>query len=173
MNSSKAMSRGLCAFLFVAVAVACFVLGFCAYPLVYGPHVTYVEVTPDQQAKATLIQFLDALHQKNYDAAIAYYGGDYDQLRDWNPTVEPENYPMLWKNGCEMNGLNCLEVRNLTLESQSDDTFNFIVWFTNADGVTEFSVQPMGAPEAQNEFMFTVTRDGDQYRVETVPVYTP
>lgn len=173
MKSSHLMSRVLCGFLFVTVAFAFFVIGFSTHSLVYGPMVTYIEETPDQQAKAALIQFLSSLYEKNYAAATAYYGGDYSQLQDWNPSVDPQDYPTLWKNGCEMNGLHCLEIRNLTLASQPDaNTFNFIVWFTNADGVTEFSVQPQGAREPVNEFTFTVTRDGDQYFVETMPVYT-
>lgn len=167
------MTRITHGFLGVALAVGFFVIGYCAYPLVNGPRVTYVEVTPDQRAKATLVQFLGALYDKDYAAAVASYGGDYSQLQDWNPTVDPQDYPTLWKNGCEMNGLNCLEIRNLTLASQSDaNTFNFIVWFTNPDDITEFSVQPEGALEPQNEFTFIVTRDDDQYQVETMPVYT-
>lgn len=168
------MSRVAQSFLGVAITFGFFVIGYCAYPFINGPRVTYVEVTPDQQAKVVLVEFLNALHEKNYEAAMMYYGGDYAQLQDWNPAIDPSDREALWKNGCEVNGLNCLAVRNLALESQPDEnTFNFIVWFTNPDGVTEFSAQPMGVSEAQNEFSFTVTRNDDQYRVETMPVYTP
>ncbi|MBI2473461.1 hypothetical protein HYV70_02835 [Candidatus Uhrbacteria bacterium] len=127
------------------------------------------------KAKEAVIIFLSSLHDKQYEEASYYYGSDYTQLQDWNPTINKTDYAQLWKNGCEINGLNCLEIRSLEA-GQKDDAYIVYVWFSNEDG-SEFRINtPDGSsPEetSQNVFPFTVTKSEDgSFKVQTMPPYT-
>jgi len=129
------------------------------------------------KAKEAAINFLSKLHEKQYEEASRYYGSDYDQLREWNPSINQDDYKELWKNGCEINGLNCLEIRNLEGGRQEDGTYIVYVWFSNEDG-TEFLINTSegSSPEetSQNVFAFTVTQSEDgSFKVQTMPPYTP
>ena len=134
---------------------------------------------PDQanidNAQSALIAFLSKLHDKQYEEVSLYYGSNYDQLREWNPTVDKNDYAELWKNGCEQNGLNCLEIRNLEME-QKDGTYIANVWFYGADG-TEFRISTPDDSStektSQNVFSFTITKsENDSFKVQTMPPYT-
>jgi hypothetical protein len=120
-------------------------------------------------AKGAVITFLGSLFQKNYTQAAAAYGGDYAQLRYWNPDTNPSDAAALWQRGCEQNGLQCLEIRNVAFSSQPNpDTYIFTVWFSQSDKITEFT-----GPDGKTAFPFTVIRDVDgEYSVMTMPVYT-
>ena len=117
-------------------------------------------------ANTVLAQFLGLLSEGTYEAAAQGYDGDYDQLRQWNPGVDPNDFAQLWKNGCEINGLRCLKVENQSITSHPDaDTFIFTVTFLNADGSRFQS-------HGQSEYSFTVTRAAnDLFQVQTMPVY--
>ncbi len=117
-------------------------------------------------ANTVLAQFLGLLSEGTYQGAVFGYGGDYDQLREWNHGVDPNDFAQLWKNGCEMNGLQCLKVENQSITSHPDaDTFIFTVTFLNAEG-SRFTSR------GQSEFSFTVTRAAnDLFQVQTMPVY--
>jgi hypothetical protein len=124
--------------------------------------------SPEDQASDVLGRYLNALYQKDYATAVSLYGGDYSTLRNWNPAEDPNNLMTLWARGCEENGFNCLEIRNLRFAARPDpDTFNFNVWFSNRDKRSTFTVN------GQEMFVFTVVRRGDKYLVTTDPVYTP
>ncbi len=131
---------------------------------------TIVETTDENEAEGALITFLNSLYEKDYKAAATVYGGDYDQLRDWNPDVDPTDLALLWKGGCEQNGLNCMEIRNTDFASQPDkNTFLFNVWFNNQDRISEFTLR-----DGTSMFSFTVIKtDQEKYLVMTMPVYTP
>jgi hypothetical protein len=139
-------------------------------------HTIYAQ-TGDDKAKEAVGDFLSALHGKEYARAVQRYGGDYDTLRGWNPDTSADDLVTLWRRGCEQNGLNCLEVRNLDTVQRNGVDFVVNVWFTNSDGITEFSRGACcgGKPlkEPQHMFPFTVHRDGEVYRVMTMPPYTP
>ncbi|MEI7741755.1 MAG: hypothetical protein WCJ29_04580 [bacterium] len=135
------------------------------------PNTTIEYHTNDaDEAKGALITFLASLHEKNYAAAVATYGNNYEQLENWNPAADPKDTATLWKYGCEQNGLNCLEVRNAVFDSQPDSqTFKFNVWFSEADKIHQFELQ-----NGTSMFPFIVKKNSaGKYLVETMPVYTP
>lgn len=117
-------------------------------------------------ANASLTQFLGLLHERAYAAAGGRYGGDLSQLRAWNPEVGQNDVVALWKNGCEINGLQCLRVASVVpMSHDGDDTFNFSVTFTTNEG-TLFAVH------GQSDFPFVVRAGSDGlYLVETIPPY--
>ncbi len=127
-------------------------------------------MSPEDQAwdnaNRSLAQFLGLLHERTYAAAGARYGGDLYQLRYWNPTVAENDVATLWKNGCEMNGLLCMQVASITPVSHVGDAFTFDVTFATDDGTTTY------AKDGKTAFPFVV-RSGDDGLdfVETMPLY--
>jgi hypothetical protein len=117
--------------------------------------------------RQALMAYFSLLHEQRYSEAINYYGGTYDALRDWNPTVAQDDYATLFKNGCTMNGLKCLSLRTIVRgEKVSPIESRFTVEFTNDDG-TLFVRGPCGATETemppQTQFTYVVKKVGDRF----------
>lgn len=124
------------------------------------------------QAREVLFSYLSSLHAGRYAEAVNLYGGTYDILRDWNPAIDPNDYAALFKNGCETNGLMCLDMAGVLLkEAISSHEFKFNVEFITEDG----SLFVSGSETSpQSQFVFTVLKNGDgQFLVQDLPVYAP
>lgn len=126
-------------------------------------------VSPEDQAwhdaNVALAQFLGFLHERTYAAAGGRYDGDLSQLREWNPTVDPSDVATLWKNGCEINGLLCMQVASIAPASRADGAFTFDVTFAMNDGTAY-------AKDGKTAFPFVVRAGSDgPYLVETMPLY--
>jgi hypothetical protein len=125
-----------------------------------------------------LRRFFKLLHAGEYGRAAAYYGGDYEVMRDHNPGIPPDDYAALFDNACTINGAQCLEIRQVTLLDQpSNVEWRFAVQFTNEDG-SLFSLGPYGEDdpegEPQDEFIYTVKIEcTGKYLVREPPVYLP
>ena len=125
-------------------------------------------VSEQDQAEGALINFLNDLYQKDYIHAAPLFGGDDTQLREWNPSIDPQDKVSLWRAGCEHNGFNCLEIRNISFDGQRDAmAYVFHVWFTGSDKRVDFK-DANGA----TMFFFTVKKVNGTYLVMTPPVYT-
>ncbi|KKS99501.1 MAG: hypothetical protein UV76_C0019G0010 [Candidatus Nomurabacteria bacterium GW2011_GWA2_43_15] len=133
---------------------------------------------PNLSARETLIKFFSLLNAKQYNEAIKYYGGDYEVLQDWNPDTNASDHVALFRNGCEMNGWNCLKIKNVLSEEKISGTeFKFVVQFVNDNG-TLFKMGPCcGASEEEmptkSDFEYIVSKVGNNFLVITTPVYTP
>ncbi|MBN2387449.1 MAG: hypothetical protein JXB85_10540 [Anaerolineales bacterium] len=128
-------------------------------------------------ANAALLDFFDALHQGDYAAADRLYGGSYETLRDWNPDLDPGDHAALWLAACTRNGLQCLPVRSANLQTQTGNTFIFIVEFSALDGALFVLGPCCGADETemppQSTFEYTVTHHNGQFWIMDLPVYVP
>jgi Tol biopolymer transport system component len=129
-------------------------------------------------ARQALMTYFSLLHERRYSEAISYYGGTYDILRDWNPTVAQDDYATLFKNGCTMNGLQCLSIRTIVHgEKVSPIEFRFTVEFTNDDGTLFVRGPCCGATETemppQTQFTYVVKKVGDRFLIQDLPVYVP
>ena len=129
-------------------------------------------------AQRALITFFSLLHQRRYEEAVKYYGGSYDMLRYWNPLVPEDDYAALLKNGCEVNGLKCLQVGGmLRTEQLSATRFKFVVQFANEDGSVFVRGSCCGATPEQmppkSEFEYGVEKSDSGYLVLGGPVYLP
>jgi hypothetical protein len=159
--------------IFAIIAFAALLIAFCLGmqdEKTLRPAVTNYVVEPNDQSigKEAIIDFLASLHDKDYSKAVIAFGGDYGELRNWNPDIAPTDLAALWKAGCELNGLQCLEIRNLAFASQPDsDTIIYNIWFSNPDKITEFKDPQSGA----TFFKFTVKRIDGKLLVITPPVY--
>ncbi|WP_026370173.1 hypothetical protein [Kallotenue papyrolyticum] len=131
-----------------------------------------------QRAHTTLLSFFTALHEGNYAQAAQYYGGSYDILRTWNPDTAPDDYAGLLAGGCEANGLQCLKIKKIVREqATAAREFRFLVEFANEDGTTFRRGPCCGASEEEmppeTQFGYIVTKIGDQFLVQGLPVYVP
>ncbi len=147
-----------------------------ANPTANPPAVT--QLTPLEQARVVLTDYLDALSQQDYQRAADRYGGSLEVLTGYNPTLDPLDVPALLKNGCEFNGLMCLPpLKILKEEVLINDRFAFTLQLVNREGeVFEIGACCGADPEdviPVNEFVFEVEQDGDEFKVLTLPPYVP
>jgi hypothetical protein len=130
-----------------------------------------------EKAREALITFFSLLHAGRYDEAVYYYGGDYNSLRDWNPTIAEDDYATLLRYGCGA-GLQCLRIKTIISEEQASTTeFKFTVEFIKDDGTTFVLGPCCGATEdempPQSQFTFTVKKVNSKFLVQELPVYVP
>ena len=122
--------------------------------------------TDMERGREALETFFSLLHDQRYDKAVNYYGGSYDVLRDWNPTVAQDDFATLWRNGCTINGLQCLKIETVVLHEEVSPTeFGFIVEFMNDDG-TLFTRGP-----SETQFEYTVKKVDNKFLVQDLPIY--
>jgi hypothetical protein len=132
-----------------------------------------------EKARNALVSFFELLNQREYEKAAVLYGGDYQGLRDNNPIIDPQDYPALLTNGCELNGLQCLPVKRIASEKVvSGAEYHFTVEFMNQDGSLLVRGPCCGGnatdfpPESQ--FAYTVIRNcAGEFLVLQLPVYIP
>ena len=144
------------------------------------PAPTLVLSAEDEEKLAlkTLLDFFDLLHAGEYEQASHLYGGSYETLMYLNPSIYPKDKEAYFKNGCEINGLQCLRVSEAVLqEPVLPHEFRFIVEFKIDDG-TRFVLRPCcGATETEMppkwQFPYTVKRVGDHFRVMELPLLMP
>lgn len=135
-------------------------------------------VSEADAARQTLIAFFSHLTRGEYAAADALYGGKYDQLRIFNPDLDPADRSALWRNACEVSGLQCLKVNSAVLKRQAGNTFTFAVDFRRPDG-SGFVLGPCcGATATEmppvSHFDYRVQRTPEGgFVVLDLPVYMP
>lgn len=124
-----------------------------------------------EQAEQALIAFFDFLNQGQYDEAAELYGGGYEILVEFNPALDPADRPALLKNGCEVNGLQCLTVLTADFKgTTSEGAYLFLVQFKNADGELFVQQTPNAPPAFTFEYRVQKTSDG-KFVVLDLPVY--
>ncbi|MBP8949897.1 MAG: hypothetical protein KBG73_13735 [Candidatus Promineofilum sp.] len=135
----------------------------------------------DEEALAAdaLFTFFDKLQAGDFAEAAAYFGGSYEVLTGYNPEVAADDVATLWRNGCSINGLNCLAARRVTLADRpAEGEYLFNVEFTTREGELFVQLPCCGADETQQPpisvFSIRVARGEDgRYRVIDLPPYTP
>jgi hypothetical protein len=127
----------------------------------------------EQQARQALVDFFGNLNAGEYEKAAELYGGSYEILVDFNPALDPENRPALLKNGCEINGLQCLTVLTADFkEINAEGEYVFVVQFKNADGKLFVQQPPNTQPVFIFEYRVQKTSE-DNFVVLDLPVYVP
>jgi len=141
---------------------------------------TYEDESPlEAQAEIALENFYTFLNQKQYDLAVELYGGSYEVLRGYNPSLDEENKEGFLRAACELNGFMCLKVLSAELVQAVDQgEFTYEVKFANPDG-SEFILGPCcGASEEEMPpiSIFTVhvkCEDDGSCFVMDLPPYVP
>lgn len=136
-------------------------------------------INDEDQALQTLTDFLSLLQSKDYASAEPLYGGSYDMLIGYNPDLDPADHVQLLERACEVNGLNCLRLKNASLDQITDNAeFIFTVTLQTDDGAL-FEIGPCCGEDEQgfipvSTFIFTVVKiDHDHFQVMDLPPYTP
>jgi hypothetical protein len=129
-------------------------------------------------ARQSLLNYFSLLHDKQFDKAIDYFGGDYEQLRYFNPDTPSHYRDALLRQACTANGFLCMKVKSVVNEEQMDtDSFYFTVEFQNEDGSLFILGPCCGASEEEmppvSEFQYTVMFREGKYQVMELPVYVP
>ena len=130
-------------------------------------------------AAHAIYDFFNTLQAGDYAEAAQQFGGSYDVLTGYNPEVDPDDFATLWRNGCSINGLNCLKARSLTLAGQpAPGEYLFDVEFSTREGELFVLGPCCGVDETQQPpvwvFPIRVVRGEDGgYRVIDLPPYTP
>jgi hypothetical protein len=130
-------------------------------------------------AQLALSEFFLALFQEDYQAALDLYGGDFEELRYFNPDLPQDDLLGLLQRGCQQNGFICrLTVGNVIETNQTDDiTFEITVQLMTPTGEL-FQLGPCcGADPASNppvtRFKYSVQKIDGRYQVLTLPPWTP
>lgn len=130
-------------------------------------------------AEEALTSFFATLAAGRYSAAQALYGGSYETLVGWNPDVAPDDLATLWRDGCSINGLACLEVRSAERdESSATGVYLFNVEFSTREGELFILGPCCGVTETEQPpvslFPIRVARGQDgAFRVIDLPPYGP
>lgn len=135
-------------------------------------------LTSQQQPRAALTTFFSALHDRRYSEAAQHYGGCYDLLIDYNPSVRPTDQITLFKNACEANGFVCFPIKRIVREEPIAPTeYRFVVEFLAEDGSTFVRGPCCGASEKDqpsvSQFTYTVRQEQGRFLVQELPVYRP
>jgi len=128
-------------------------------------------------ARQVLVQYFKLLHAGRYFEASHFYGGSYDQLQEWNPSVVSSDHATLFQQGCRVNGLVCLEISNIISTEELPEGYRFKVEFVKEDGellvIGDCCGGSDGESPGQSAFEFTVMKAGNGYLVQELPVYVP
>jgi hypothetical protein len=150
-----------------AVLILCFLLSACTFGQKIDARI---------QAQESLDQFLACLAEGEYSRAAELYGGSYENLQSMNPSIAADDYSALWKNGCQLNGIQCLPLLNV-VEAQETKAgeFLFIVELQAASGETYERGVCCGSEDDQTTslFDFRVVRSNGNYLVMDMPPYVP
>jgi hypothetical protein len=133
--------------------------------------------TEGDKAQGVLTHYLSLLHKGKYVEAAKLYGGEYEVLAEWNPTIDPNDHAKLLELGCTINGLQCLPIKTIGAREDSvPGTFEFYVRFENPDGsvfVLESSDASTTGQLFETDIKFTVMKRGDDFVVRELPIYVP
>jgi hypothetical protein len=136
-------------------------------------------LSDEQIALDMLVNFLESLHNGEYDEAARLYGETYETMIDHNPGVNSSDHAALLRSACTINGMQCLQVKSISLDKKVSDTeFVFKVDFLNEDGMLFLLGPCCGGDEAdilpQSLFYFTVRKvDKNDFHVMDIPPYAP
>lgn len=138
----------------------------------------YPSLSDSEKASRVLTSFFSELSNGNYSEAADLYGGSYEILSNFNPDLNADDHAALWKNGCKINGLQCLTIRTITFNELSDSgEYVFTVEFNDPAGnlfVLEACCgeDPTTPPQFQFEYRVVKSVDGE-FLVLDLPVYVP
>ncbi len=122
--------------------------------------------------------FFEHLSAGRYAQAAEMYAGDYSALASLTSLIAPDDHAALWKNGCEISGLQCLPIyRIISAEKFSLNEFWLKVEFRDKTGKVFVQGPCCGAtaeemPPVSQFDVYVIERDGEYY-ITSLPVFTP
>ena len=131
-----------------------------------------------KQAEQAATAFFEYLSVGRYTEADAMYAGNYSALVSLSSLIAPDDHIALWKNGCEISGLQCLPIyRILKSKKFSLNEFWLTVEFKDKTGGVFVLGPCCGAtaeemPPVSQFDVYVIERDG-KYYVTSLPVFVP
>ena len=129
-------------------------------------------------AEQTAVAFFNDLSAGRYEKAAAMYAGDYATLASLTSEISSNDLAALWKNGCEISGLQCLPIyRIINTEKFSLNEFGISVEFKDPYGGVFVQGPCCGAtaeemPPVSQFDVYVIERDNNYY-VTSLPVLLP
>ena len=128
-------------------------------------------------ARRALETYFALLHTGQYAEAVAYYGGDYQVLRDSHPDVASDDHAKLLERACRTHGVQCMALQEIVVQvEQSPTEHHFVVRFLDHDGSTYARPLLAGSGSSEpttDQFAYTVLKVNDRFLVQELPVYIP
>ncbi len=128
------------------------------------------------EAETALAQFLDKLAEGEYSDAAELFGGSYEELRYLNPRVPENDFQTLWRNGCQINGFQCLPLlRVIEAEETNSGEYLFTVELKDESGDTYEQGPCCGSSDNQtiSRFEFQVIQSNGNFLVVNMPPFLP
>ena len=129
----------------------------------------------EDRAVAVMELFFAKLNSGDFEGASDLYGGGYQVLASWNPSVEAGDRPALLRLGCDLNGLQCFRLGEIVNSTElPDNKFRFEVMFTTNGGTT-FVRGPCCGESSPPDSVFTVevANSSNGFLVYSLPPYMP
>ena len=132
-------------------------------------------IRPESAART----FFDALDEGDYQTAADLYGGSYEFLAAMNPDLNPNDGPALLAQGCQFNGLACLQMGEvLSVEETNAGEYQLVIQFLTDNGELFQRGPCCGAGEDDmppvSEFAVRAVQEGNStYKVLDLPPYVP
>jgi hypothetical protein len=162
---------------FIPIILLCLVA--CQNSISPGDSELDQSISMEEQAQLNLINFFDLLNSGKYEEVVPLYGGSYEVLQGYNPTIDPDNKVVLLQSACEINGFMCLRVDQVErFQSPSAGEFTYKVTFIGPDG-NLFKLGPCcGATEEEmppvSQFEIRVTcSENHSCQILDLPPYRP
>ena len=125
-------------------------------------------------AEKTLTTYFDLLKTKQYSKAVEYHGSGYQLMESWNSGINPNDYASLLKNGCEINGLQCLRIQEVVKGEQiSPFEFKFVVRFEKPEWSDGKETVFTRGIDGKTDFEYLVGNVNGKFMVLTAPPYVP
>lgn len=124
-----------------------------------------------EEAEDFLRGFLGLLAGGFYELAEPLYAGDYDQLIEWNPTIDPDSRFDLLASGCRFQLLCDYEIDEVMSGESDGGIFTFEVTLISPDGVPLVWADEDGS--TRMVWPFQVMADGGILRSLSLPPYLP
>ncbi len=138
----------------------------------------------EKLAEQTAVAFFKSLSSGRYAEAEKLYAGHYEPLVSLSTTAAPDDHAGLWKNACELSGLQCLPIDRIisteryeVTEQNPWNAFKITVEFKDRTGEVFVLGPCCGAtteemPPTSQFTVDVIERDGDFY-VTSLPVFQP
>ena len=138
----------------------------------------------EKLAEQAAVAFFKFLSSERYSEADRLYAGNYEPLISLSEPYTPNDHALLWKNACELSGLQCLAIDRIISTERYEKTeqnplnaFKIMVEFKDRTGKVFVLGPCCGASEQEmppvSQFIVDVIEHDGEFYVTSLPVFVP